>query len=265
MPEAARLLMLLAVVDGQVVGAGRAGLNTWTSEVGAAHAMVVVHPEHRRRGIGARLHDAVERHLRDVGARRVELWADDDPGIAAWCARLGYERTHELRFSRLDLSNPDALPPVPPMPAGVTVTSYTEVGPRVAYEMDVETIVDEPGEMTIDSIPYEEWEAGHWNDVLIDRDASAVVLVDGRAAAYTVVDADRATGRMWSGGTGTRREYRGRGLAKIAKSVALRRAIALGITSAYTSNDEVNRPMLAVNEWLGYRACATEWANVKTL
>ena len=37
-----------------------------------------------------------------------------------------------------------------------------------------------------------------------------------------------------------------------------RRAAAAGITAAYTSNDAVNAPMLAVNTWLGYQPTATE-------
>jgi hypothetical protein len=34
---------------------------------------------------------------------------------------------------------------------------------------------------------------------------------------------------------------------------------------AYTGNDEANRPMLAVNAWLGYRAVATQWSCMATL
>ena len=59
--------------------------------------------------------------------------------------------------------------------------------------------------------------------------------------------------------------YRGRGLAKLVKSVARRHCFAAGITSAYTSNDDENVPMLAVNNWLGYRRVQTELALVRTL
>jgi hypothetical protein len=56
---------------------------------------------------------------------------------------------------------------------------------------------------------------------------------------------------------------RGRGLAKLAKSVAPHRARDAGLTRAYTSNDEVNAPMLAVNGWLGYRPVGAEVSCVK--
>lgn len=265
MPKGARQLVLLAEIDGEVVGAGRAHLNTWTSEEGAANALVMVHPDHRGRGVGANLYDSLEWHLRDVGARRVEGWSTDDEASGAWCRNRGYERTHEIRFSRLDLSDLDRLPPVPAMPDGVTVRSFSEAGPEAAHALDAETTLDEPGDMTYDSIGYDGWLTEVWNNPLTDRDASTVVLVDGEPAAYTLIAADRDAGRAWSGGTGTLRRYRGRGLAKIAKSVALRRAAASGITEALTSNDEVNAPMLAINEWLGYRPCGRQWSHIKTL
>ena len=37
------------------------------------------------------------------------------------------------------------------------------------------------------------------------------------------------------------------------------------MTAAFTSNDEVNAPMLAVNEWLGYRLVGAEMACLKVL
>jgi GNAT superfamily N-acetyltransferase len=85
-----------------------------------------------------------------------------------------------------------------------------------------------------------------------------MAIVDGVAVAGTFVEADLATGRSWSGFTGVLREHRGRGLAKLVKSVSLRRAVATGITAAYTSNDGENAPMLAVNTWLGYQITAAQ-------
>lgn len=65
---------------------------------------------------------------------------------------------------------------------------------------------------------------------------------------------------MWSDYTASRPEHRGRGLARAAKLGALRLAAANGVTVAYTGNDEANKPMLAINERLGYRPVAAEWS-----
>jgi GNAT superfamily N-acetyltransferase len=93
---------------------------------------------------------------------------------------------------------------------------------------------------------------------------SQVALVDGVAAAYTFVEANLETGRCWSGGTATLPAYRSRGLAKVLKSVALRKAAAAGITNAITANDYTNGPMLAINDWLGYQEIDSEVSMLKT-
>ena len=52
--------------------------------------------------------------------------------------------------------------------------------------------------------------------------------------------------------TGTRRAYRGRGLALAVKLASIEWAAANGITRMLTFNDATNAPMLAVNRRLGY-------------
>lgn len=49
------------------------------------------------------------------------------------------------------------------------------------------------------------------------------------------------------------------------KATALRRAAELGVRVAYTSNDEGNAPMLAVNTRLGYRPVAAQWSCLREL
>jgi len=263
-PRAHRRTMVVES-DGAVIAAGSASLDTWTSGDGTASLSVRVHPDYRRAGIGTRVFDELIGHLRAHDVRQVRGSSVDDPGTLAWCVARGLTRSHEERYSRLDLTDPGALPPVPPLPAGVRTASAAEVGPEAVYPVDAAAIADEPGDVRADRVPFDEWLLEVWRAPTIDLDLSTVVLVDDIPAACTLVEADRVTGRIWAGGTGTLREQRGRGLAKLAKSVALRRAIEAGITVGYTSNDGTNQPMLAINRWLGYRPCATQWTHVATL
>ena len=53
--------------------------------------------------------------------------------------------------------------------------------------------------------------------------------------------------------TGTLRDYRGRGLALLAKRATLVNAAGRGVELVSTENDEPNGPMFMVNEKLGYR------------
>ena len=57
--------------------------------------------------------------------------------------------------------------------------------------------------------------------------------------------------------TGTLAAYRGRGLARFAKTDSLRRLRELGIHTVATANDATNEPMLALNESLGFREVAS--------
>lgn len=256
-PVSARQLLLVAEAGGQIVGFVRAMLQPAPEQPAASSVFVMVEPGWQRRGVGARLYAAAESHLRAAGASLIV-----GRGSGDFPLRRGFTRRNEVRFSHLDLTQ--ALP-ASPEPDGATVRSFREAGPEAAYALVAATVVDEPGDVPAAALDYSDWFHQMWSNPDYDHDASVVVFVGDVPASYTVVGSDSATGRMWSDGTGTLRAYRGRGLAKYAKSVALRRAAAAGVRSAYAANDETNQPMIAINEWLGYRPCATQWLYRKAL
>jgi GNAT superfamily N-acetyltransferase len=96
-----------------------------------------------------------------------------------------------------------------------------------------------------------------------DKSLSVAAVAGDEVACFTAIETEGD--RAWSGMTGTIPAYRGKGLAKLVKSVALRRCAAAGITGAFTSNDDANGPMLAVNNWLGYRRVGTETGLLRNL
>ncbi|MBV1851665.1 GNAT family N-acetyltransferase [Catellatospora tritici] len=261
-PERAGFLVLLAERDGVRLGMARAMLDYGTSEPGAAQITVSVLPEQRGRGVGTALLAAAEAHLRAVGGTRARGWCPDTPRSLTWAQRHGYEPGRVMRYSMVD---PRTVPPTPPVPAGVRLVAAAEAGPRVVYEIDAATTLDEPGDTVIDMMPYDEWLAMHWHNPDHHPELGTVAYVADVPAAVVLVDADPASGRYHSAYTGVLREFRGRGLAKLAKTDSLHRAAAAGYTAAYTSNDGVNAPMLAVNAWLGYQPTAVERSCRKTL
>ncbi|MDG4835387.1 GNAT family N-acetyltransferase [Micromonospora sp. WMMD967] len=244
----------VAEVDARIVGWVTAQRNSSTSTEGFGDiSLLHVHPEHRRRGIGTALLTAATGHLAPLGVRRLRTFAQ--PEALPFARRHGYEPSRELRFSALDL-NP--APALPDPPAGVRLLPIAELDPHRLYAADVAAALDEPGDVPVDSVSFEYWLYDTWDNLGLDKQASTAVEVDGEVAAFSLVKRDGD--RMWSDFTGSLPAYRGRGLARLAKTVALHRAAANGVRVAYTSNDGENAPMLAINTRLGYRPVAAEWS-----
>lgn len=266
-PARQRYRALLAEEDGRLVGSARVGLFPDTSDTGLGFANLNVIASERGRGIGGALLAAAESHLASVGARTAYAWVDDQPASHGFAARNGYRRGRSSRFLRLDLA---AEPPAVPEPAPGAGTlrllpaSRWAADPRPLYEADLESFQDEPSDVAPDTISYEDWRRVTWDRPEFDPELTTVAEVDGQVAAVVIAHTDGAT-RYFSAGTGTRRAFRGRGLAKAAKAHSLHLARAAGYREAFTGNDDGNAPMLAVNRWLGYQTCATEWRYIRDL
>ncbi|MFG3598705.1 GNAT family N-acetyltransferase [Micromonospora chersina] len=249
----------VAEADGQVVGWVSAYRNIQTSAAGVGEISTLhVHPAHRLRGVGTALLDAALAHLRLLGAKR--LLTSSQPGSLPFARRHGFTPSRELRYSALDLR---PAPPMPEPPPGVRLVPAADVDPREVHRVDAESSLDEPGDVPTDALGYDTWHHEVWDNLGLDRDASTLAEVDGRLVAVSLVKRDGH--RMWSDFTGTVPEHRGRGLARLAKQAALHRAAASGVRTAYTSNDEANAPMLAVNARLGYRPVASQWSCLRDL
>ncbi|MGA5819535.1 GNAT family N-acetyltransferase [Kitasatospora sp. NPDC094028] len=255
---------LVAELDGRVVGAVRCGVETGTTRAGVGHANGSVLPAFRRRGAFTALLAAAERHLAAHGVTELHCWVDDEPGSLAFAAARGYRLGSSAQFAERDLTLP--LPSAPALPAGVELRPAADWAgdPYPLYLVDADAARDEPGEVALDARGYEDWRDSVWSRPDLDRELTVVAVVDGVPAAFSLAQTD-GVDRYWSAFTACRREYRGRGLIKLAKRESLRLAAAAGYRRAYTSNDLTNVPMLAVNTWLGYQRCAGERKGLKSL
>ncbi|MEU7826357.1 GNAT family N-acetyltransferase [Catellatospora sp. NPDC049133] len=248
------------VEDGdRIVGWASAFRNVSSSETGFGEiSLLHVHPDHRRRGAGTLLFDTAARHLSALGVQRVRTWAQADS--LDFARGRGFTPSRDLRYSMLETR---LAPPPPAAPGGVTIVPLSELDERELYTAYVAASSDEPGDIPSDAISFDDWCYEVWNNLGLDKDASVAAVDGADIVAFTLVKRDGE--RMWSDMTATLPEHRGRGLARLAKTVALQRAAAGGVTVAYTSNDESNAPMLAVNARLGYQPVAAQWSCLGTL
>ncbi|MGW4895440.1 N-acetyltransferase family protein [Kitasatospora sp. NPDC004240] len=253
----------VAELDGRVVGSVRCGVVTGTTTKGIGFANGSVLPEFRRRGAGRGLLAAAEEHLRAHGVVELHTWVDEVEDSRAFALAAGYEEGRTAHFGGRDLTLP--LPERTAPPEGVELRPVTEWAddPYPIFLVEADAARDEPGEVEMDAADYQDWLATVWARPDLDRALTMVAVVDGVPAAFSAVQSDGD--RYWSAFTASRREFRGRGLAKLAKLESLHRARAAGLRRAYTSNDATNAPMLAINAWLGYERCASERKFIKRL
>ncbi|KJY46117.1 acetyltransferase [Streptomyces sp. NRRL S-444] len=265
-PAKRHRLLLAETADGLVVGTAELGLAYDSPEPGRSFVNAYVDPAHRGGGAGSALLRTAEEYLAAEGAVSTYAWVLDEPAPRAFAERRGYRPSRSAHFLRLDLAR-GALPPYPDaLPAGVELRpgSAFAADPRPLYEADAEASGDEPGDVPAELDDYADWFATVWHHPDLDKELTTVVLVDGVVAAFCAARTDGAT-RYGSAMTGTLRAFRGRGLAKLAKTDSLHRARAAGCTEAFTGNDTGNEPMLAINRWFGYEICATETRYAKQL
>ncbi|MER0478979.1 GNAT family N-acetyltransferase [Streptomyces sp. Edi2] len=263
-PAAQCLRLFVAQRDGRIVGAVQAGMLHDAQAPGQAAVSLQVHPGHRGRGTGHALLTAAEDHLFAAGADRIFVRAADEPGTPAFAQRHGYRRARPAHYLRLDLTS-CGLPPLPSaLPSGVRLRTGAdfEADPRLLYAADTEVTADEPGEVTVDAMAYEDWLLHTWEHPDIDLDLTSVVTVDGKIASFALAATD-GDARYSSAMTGTRRAFRGRGLARLAKAFSLHRARDAGCAEAFTHNDAGNTAMLALNRAFGYRPFAATWRYVR--
>jgi mycothiol synthase len=86
----------------------------------------------------------------------------------------------------------------------------------------------------------------HADRLWVAREGTAIV-------GMSVLDYPPGVGNVWTDYTGTARSVRGRGVARALKCETVTQAIQLGVTHVRTNNDGENKPILHLNEEMGYQ------------
>jgi GNAT superfamily N-acetyltransferase len=234
--------------DGKLVGWATAAIEYQSAER-PGFLQTSVAPESRKAGVGTALFEHCEAHLAGLGVATVLSYTTAEDASQRFATAHGFRHTNTTRISGVD---PRTVEP-PRAPRGVDLRPLASLNPRKVYELDAEAMLDVPGEVAMDDVSFEQWLEDYWRHPETDLDASVAAVIDDRPVAFShlrVAPGGRAVTEM----TGTLREYRGRGLALLAKRATLVNAAERGVEMVSTDNDELNGPMLRVNEKLGYRA-----------
>jgi len=236
-------LVLVADLDGEIVGAGLAG----RSDVqGRGFVAPRVHPDARRRGVGTAMLRRLTEHVAGIGFDKA--WASvDDAGSRAFAERFGFEEVDS------EVEQVIALPtelPEAPLPAGVEVVSiaYRPELLREAYALARD---EGHSDMAIDGdvlVTLEDW----LRDEATLPAGSFVALEGGRIVGYSGLMRHDNPGVAEDGLTVVARDWRRRGLAIALKRLELAWAREHGFSEVLTWTQGRNEGMRAVNERLGY-------------
>jgi GNAT superfamily N-acetyltransferase len=254
-PERAQRASWLGVEDGDAVAYATSWVK-WDEPGAVGRLWIGVHPEWRRRGIGAALYEEAEGHARAAGVERLTVEVDDDPAGRRFVESRGFEPisaevVSSLDPARADLGELDGL---------LAATS--------ANGFELRTLQATEGRQEEVAAFYEA--AGAWPPsgarisaqelwrFIIERpdlswDGSFVIVDAGeRLVSLASLVVDSAAGRAENDWTATLPELRGRRLALLAKLATIRWAREAWIREIVTANDDDNVPMLTLNERLGY-------------
>lgn len=258
-------LRVVAEDAGRVVGFGVVNHMRWAFVPTKYRIDITVHPDHRGRGHGTSLYDALIDTVRERSGKTVAASAKESmtDGVR-FLTKRGFREVKRDWESRLFVKGFDfarfATADGRVAKEGIRIATLADEMRRDSSALQKAFELCEDCRMDIPSVDpptrhtFEEFRVE-------DIDAPSAIL----EAFYIAIDTDgRYLGVsnmfrslddptfLWQGITGVRREARGRGIAMALKLRTVRYAIDAGIEHIKTWNDVHNRPMLSINEAMGF-------------
>lgn len=235
----------------------------WTHLPGKYGVKVLVHPDHRRRGLGSRMYE----YILDQLAPRdpVKLTAgtrEDQVGALAMLAKHGFKQVMRAPVSHLDVAAFDATPfetrARQVRDSGIAIRNISEIAPedpewqRKVYDTDWELSQDIPTTDPLTRQPYDVWCRNVYDSPGFKPESLWVALDGDRWVGMSQLWHSQATGdKLYQGITGVARSHRRRGIAIALKLKTIEFAREHGAKIIETDNEE-NNPMYQINLILGF-------------
>jgi RimJ/RimL family protein N-acetyltransferase len=198
------------------------------------------------------------------GALRATCWAwEDDPLKIAALTGRGFKEERRERFWELDLvARRETLAKMTDASRahmreqGIEITTLDRVQDPERYQklwrLSEEASQDTPRTVPWTPTPFRTFEAWLRNPG-IREDRAWVARIGDDVVGISLLAYPPVRGVVVTEWTGTARSVRGKGVARALKCETLMQAIDLGVDRVRTDNDSQNKPILHINESMGYR------------
>lgn len=222
----------------------------------------LVHPDHRRQGLGTQLADAALAFARDQGATRltVEVRDNSTEGMR-FAERYNFQRDRHIFESRLTVADFDgarfAAAIAQAETRGVRFFSLADLGnteeaQRRDYDLNAALAHDIPGRQG-NFMPFAQFQKTVCGASWYRADGQIIAATGERWIGMAAVGYFEQTNSMYNMFTGVDPAWRGKGIALALKLLAIDCARRYGADYISTNNDSENASMLAINRTLGYQ------------
>lgn len=247
--------------EGQFAGIGLYAQSSWSYHPQHFMARLYSHPDLRNRGIGTALYQTVIEALEELRYTELKAMIDEDqPEGLHFAQKHGFVEVERLSESELELAsmNLTAFEGALEKAAshGIEIRSYAELQAdpdrnRKIYEMHSQVMQDVPWDGAHTQPEFETF-CKQFSSPQFLPDLYFLAMHEERCVGMSALWGMAREGYLDTGLTGMLREYRGKGIASALKVRALTAARAKRYTHVKTENHVENRPMLTINERLGF-------------
>jgi mycothiol synthase len=211
-----------------------------SSVPGSAYAMVRVHPDARRRGIGSSLLEAARARARELDSTALWGRVRDDESLV-FVRRRGFrEVTRDIVVLR------EVRPGEGEVAHGIVELRDEHL--RGAHAVSVECVPEIAVPQQAEELPFDEWVEKSARNCTV----GFVALDGGEVVGYARLYGTGLPNRLEHGLTAVRRSHRRRGIGTALKRAQIAWAAEHGYTELITDMAEGNAAIRAVNERLGY-------------